>query len=54
MRACKLGKRHKWTHKANINKTTYRGSYVQISRVGVYECACGERKHGAASMEFEQ
>lgn len=54
MRACKLGKRHKWTHKANVNRTTYRGAYVQISRVGLYECECGERKVGAASMEFDE
>lgn len=53
IKPCKLGKRHKWNRSANVNKTSYLGSYVQISRVGVYECDCGARKFGPASLEVD-
>lgn len=49
---CTIGPKHKWDW---IKDTTVRnvslgglGGSMSISRKGIYTCACGQRKYGAA------
>ena len=46
MKACTLGKRHKWTHMRNQVFKSGSGQYVTVSLRGVYLCLCGAVKKG--------
>lgn len=48
MKPCTIGKRHKWVFVRNQIRTTYMGSSVRLSKVGIYRCECGQCKAGAA------
>ena len=46
MKACTMGKRHKWRHLFNKVFQSGAGNYVTVSLRGVYGCECGARKKG--------
>lgn len=50
MKPCTIGKRHKWSFVNNQIRTTYMGRSARISKVGVYQCECGQRKIGQADI----
>lgn len=50
MKACTIGKRHKWAFVCNRIRTTYSAFSARISKVGIYECACGQKKVGQAGI----
>lgn len=54
MKSCTLGKRHKWSFVCNQVRTTYSGSCARISKVGIYQCACGQKKVGASPVNEVQ
>jgi len=47
---CTIGPRHKWVWVKNVNvwrfKVTAFGKHGCFSLRGLYECQCGQRKHG--------
>lgn len=45
---CTLGNRHSWQFRGNVTTTQRSGQTARISKRGIYRCACGARKHGAA------
>lgn len=54
MKACTLGKRHKWAFIKNVITTTHGIRTASISSRGLYRCACGARKHGEPDINFRQ
>lgn len=48
---CTEGKRHKWLFQRNRIIETYGPGYANISKRGVYRCACGEKKLGEPSLD---
>lgn len=50
MKVCTIGRHHKWSFVCNQIRTTYSGASARISKVGIYECACGQKKVGQADI----
>lgn len=50
IKQCTTGKRHKWSFIKTQIRTTYTGSSARISMVGIYQCACGQKKVGASPV----
>ena len=46
MKKCTVGNRHKWEFLKNIKCTMMSGRSIRISLKGLYQCACGAKKHG--------
>lgn len=46
MKQCTKGKRHRWTWDHNRVRKAVRGVQINLCRVSVYRCACGETKVG--------
>lgn len=54
MRACTLGKRHKWAFVRNVITQYQNGRTVRISERGAYRCECGAFKYGEPAYPFQQ
>lgn len=50
IKPCTTGKRHKWSFVCNQIRTTYSGCSARVSKVGIYECGCGQRKIGPSDI----
>lgn len=46
MRPCTASKRHKWIWDHNRIRKTLHGRQINLKKVSVYRCACGETKVG--------
>lgn len=54
MRACTIGKRHRWIFAKNVITHYQHGGTVRISERGAYHCECGAFKHGNPIYPYQQ
>lgn len=54
IKACTIGKRHKWAFVKNVIMSTNGIRHATISERGIYRCECGVRKYGQPIHSSQQ